>query len=172
MKRWVTTLLLLSATEQVHSSEALSVAIVPAKSTASGQIIATALNRPQPFYVVVSNSSKGPAAIWEYWNSWGYQSISFEVTLPDGKSLLLSRREENFTRNFPSSFFVETGESQVFPIELDTRWKNQKALSGACDKQVKLRAMFHIESSSDATASQVWSGNARSKLYDVTLSCA
>jgi hypothetical protein len=171
MKHWAATFLLLSATEQAYSSEALSVAIVPAQSTASGQIIATALNRPRPFYVVVSNSSKSPTSIWEYWNSWGYQSISFEVTLPDGKSLLLSRREEIFTRNFPSSFLVAPGEAQVFPIELDSHWENQKALFGNCDKQVKLRATFHIEPSNDATTHQVWSGSAQSKLYDFRLLC-
>lgn len=171
MKCWAVSVLLLVAIEQAHSGESLSVAIVPTKSVAPVPTIVTALKRPQLFYVVVSNISDSPISIWEYWSRWGYQSISVEIRLPDGKALVLSRKDEIFTRNFPSSFLIAPGEAQVFPIELDSRWENQKVLLGVCEKQVKVRARFHIHPSNDATTHRVWSGSVHSKLYGFRLLC-
>ncbi len=72
--------------------------------------ITMAKNKPHEFYVVITNVSGGPQSIWQDWNSWGYQTISFELATADGKKFVLSKKQEEFTRNFPSTFVVEPGE--------------------------------------------------------------
>jgi hypothetical protein len=58
---------------------------------------------PRDFYVLLSNVSKQPQTVWEDWNSWGYQAISFELTTADGKKHVLSKRQQDFTKNYPST---------------------------------------------------------------------
>jgi hypothetical protein len=70
---------------------------------------------------VFTNVSSEPQAVWEYWNSWGYQTISFELTTVGGKRFLVSKPQEDFTRNFPSTFLIEPGEHQVYAIPLDQK---------------------------------------------------
>jgi hypothetical protein len=48
------------------------------------------------FYVVLSNVSKQPQTVWEDWNSWGYQAISFQLTTADGKKHVLSKVSVRF----------------------------------------------------------------------------
>jgi hypothetical protein len=61
------------------------------------------LTPPRDFYVLLSNVSKQPQTVWEDWNSWGYQAISFELTTADGKKHVLSKRQQDFTKNYPST---------------------------------------------------------------------
>jgi hypothetical protein len=80
-----------------------SLSIVPETSYGEqfGSSIAMAHDNPRDFYVVLTNVSSEPQAEWEYWNSWGYQTISFELTTADGKKFNVSRREEGLTKNAP-----------------------------------------------------------------------
>src|SRR5215467_6891522 len=75
------------------------------------------------FYVLLSNVSKQPQTVWEDWNSWGYQTISFEITTAGGTRYFLSKRRQAFTRNFPSTVLVEPGEHVVYPVQLDQWWE-------------------------------------------------
>jgi hypothetical protein len=102
------------AKAQETSRSPFSLSIVPGLGG-----ITMAENKPREFYVVITNVSEGPQSIWQYWNSWGYQAISFELTTADGKKFVLSKKQEEFTRNFPSTFVVESGEHQVYPIKFD-----------------------------------------------------
>jgi hypothetical protein len=82
----------------------LSVSVVPASSRGEsfGSSIAMAHEKASDFYVVLTNTSSEQQAVWEYWNSWGYQTISFELTTADGKKFLVSRPE----RRFPNELSV------------------------------------------------------------------
>jgi hypothetical protein len=82
----------------------LSISVVPASSRGEGfgSSISMANEKPSDFYVVLTNTSSEQQAVWEYWNSWGYQTISFELTTADGKKFLVSRRE----RRFPNELSV------------------------------------------------------------------
>jgi hypothetical protein len=74
------------------------------------------------------------------WNGWGYQAISFELTTADGKKFVLSKKQEEFTMNFPSAFVVEPGEHQVYPIKLDERWETHPALPKTDEMPITLKA--------------------------------
>ena len=90
----------------------LFLSVVPETSHGEpfGSTIEMAHGKPRDFFVVLTNVSAERQAVWEYWNSWGYQTVSFELTTEDGKKFVVSRRQEEFTRNFPSTFLIERGE--------------------------------------------------------------
>jgi hypothetical protein len=81
------------AEAQETSRSPFSLSIVPGIGG-----ITMAKNKPREFYVVITNVSGGPQSIWQYWNSWGYQAISFELTTADGKKFVLSALHKNSKR--------------------------------------------------------------------------
>ena len=128
-----------------------------------------AKNKPREFYVVLTNVSKGPQSIWEYWNSWGYQAISFELTTADGKKFVLSKKQEEFTANFPSTFIVEPGEHQVYPIRLDEWWETHPALPKRDEMPITLKAVYEVTPTPEATEYKVWTGRLESHSYNFSL---
>jgi hypothetical protein len=69
-----------------------SLSVVPEKSNGEpfGSSIEMAHNKPRDFYVVLTNVSSEPQAVWESWNSWGYQTVSFELTTLDRKKFVVA----------------------------------------------------------------------------------
>jgi hypothetical protein len=131
--------------------------------------ITMAKNKPREFYAVITNVSGGPQSIWQYWNSWGYQAVSFELTMADGKKFALSKKEQNFTVNFPSTFAVERGEHQVYPIKLDEEWEAHPALPKADEIPVALKAVYEVSPTPEASQYKVWTGRLESHSYSVSL---
>ena len=116
-----------------------------------------------------SNTSSEQQAVWQYGNSWGYQTISFELTTVAGKKFLVSRREEGFTVNFPSTFLIEPGEHQVFAIQLDKRWETQQSLPKTNEESISLRAIYEVPPTPEAARYKVWTGRLESHSYDLKL---
>ncbi len=51
----------------------------------------------------------------------GFWTIAFEFIMPDGKHISVTKnRNEGFTKNGPDTFLIPPGESQVYPVRLDT----------------------------------------------------
>jgi hypothetical protein len=124
---------------------------------------------PVPFYVVLTNVSSERRAVWEYWNSWGYQTISFELTTVDGKKFLVSKRQEEFTRNFPSTFLVEPGEHQVYAIRLDQWWETHPTLPKTDEMPITLKAAYKVSATPEAAQYKVWTGRVESRAYNFKL---
>ena len=148
-----------------------SLSVVPTTSFGRqfGSSITMAHNKPRDFYVVVTNVSKEPQAVWEYWNSWGYQAISFELTTTDGKKFVASKRQEVFTVNFPSTFLIEPGEYQVYAIRLDKSWETNPPLPKADEMPITLKAIYQVSPTPEATQYKVWTGRIESRSYNLTL---
>jgi hypothetical protein len=109
--------LALFGTSHVDDAKApFTLSIVPSTSSTDARDITIAENQPQEFYVVLTNVSMESQPVWEYWNSWGYQNLSFEFTMSDGKKIVVSKRLKDFDKNFPSTFLILPGEHQVYPI--------------------------------------------------------
>jgi hypothetical protein len=128
-----------------------------------------AKNKPNEFYVVLTNVSGEPQAVWETWNSWGYQVISFEITMADGKMFVLSKKQEDFTRNFPSTYLVKPGENQVFAIRLDEWWVTHPALPKSDEMPITLKAVYEVTPTPEATEYKVWTGRIESHSYSFSL---
>lgn len=113
--------------------------VVPGRSG-----ITMAKSNPDEFYVVLTNVSGEPEPVWETWNSWGYQTISFELTTPDGKKSIVSKGPEEFTGNFPSTFLIRPGEHQVYAIRLDKWWETHPALPKRDEMPITLKAVYEV----------------------------
>ena len=121
------------------------------------------------FYVVLTNASKQPQPVFEYWNSWGFRAISFELTTADGKQFTLTAKNHDFDMNFPSRHVVDPGEYQVFPIHFDQTWQVQPALPSTDEMPITLKAIYSINPTAEATRFGVWTGRVESHSYILTL---
>jgi hypothetical protein len=148
-----------------------SLSVVPETSHGEGfgSSIEMANNKPRDFYVVLTNVSSEPQAVWEYWNSWGYQTISFELTTVEGKKVLVSRRQEGFTRNFPSTFLIEPGEHQVYAVRLDERWTTHPSLPKTAETAITLKAIYEVAPTPESAQYKVWTGRVESRNYNFNL---
>jgi len=128
-----------------------------------------AKKKPGEFYVVLTNVSREPQAVWESWNSWGYQAISFELATKDGKEFVLSKRPGIFTVNFPSTFLVEPGEHQVYAIGLDEWWEAHPTLPKRDEMPITLKAVYEVTPTPEAKEFKVWTGRLESHSYIFSL---
>ncbi len=138
--------------------------VVPGRSG-----ITMAKSKPDEFYVVLTNVSREPQPVWETWNSWGYQTISFELTTPDGKKSIVSKGPEDFTINFPSTFLIKSGEHQVYAIRLDEWWETHPALPKREEMPITLKAAYEVTPSPEAIEYKVWTGRLESHSYNFSL---
>ncbi len=147
-----------------------SIAIVPEMSySKGGQSITWSAKFPQAFYVVLTNTSSEPQAAFEYWNWWGHQVISFELTTADGKKSIISKNPQDFDKNFPSTFTILPGEQMVYPIKLDGEWTARPSLPKANQMPVRIRAVYEVKPTRESAEKRVWTGRLESKTYEFTL---
>lgn len=148
-----------------------SLSVVPQTSHEEpfGNSIQMARNKAREFFVVLTNISPETQPVWEYWNSWGYQNVSFEITTADGKKFVLSKRQEDFTRNFPSTFLIAPREHQVYAIRLDDWWETHPPLPKADEMPIKLKAIYEVSPTPEAAQYHVWTGRLESRSYKLTL---
>lgn len=121
------------------------------------------------FYVLLSNVSSQPQNVWEDWNSWGYQAISFELTTADGKKHVVSKRQQEFTRNFPSTVVIEPGEHQVFVIHFDEWWEIQPPISKTDETPITLKAIYEVSPTPESAQYKAWTGRLQSRDYKFML---
>jgi hypothetical protein len=151
------------------SPSPFSLAVVPSRSFGDGGFISMSHNRPEDFYVVLTNLSGETQPLWELWNSWGYQTISFEFTTINGKTFFLSRGPEDFTVNGPTTFSVQPGEHQVFAVHLDKWWVSNAPFPKAGEMPVTVKAVYRVSPTPEATEHKVWAGEIESRAYHFTL---
>jgi hypothetical protein len=122
---------------------------------------------PDAFYVVLTNTSGEPQAVFETWNSWGYQSVSLEVETADGHKFAISKKPQKFTVNFPSTFVIPPGEEMVYPISLDDKWAAVPPLPMADETPIPItiRAIYEVGPSPETSKEKVWVGRLESSSY-------
>ena len=151
------------------AAEPFTLTVVPSRSSPQGRSISFADDKPEEFYVVLTNSSKDAQPVFEYWNSWGYQNVSFEFAMPDGKKVVAFKRIQVFTVNFPSTFLIPTGEHRVYVIRLGEEWETRPELAVDAETQITLKAIYEVPLTPEATEHKVWTGRIESKPYKLTL---
>jgi len=142
--------------------------IVPTRSTSDSRVITIASQKPDEFYVVLTNVSNEPQPVWETWNSWGSRTISFEFTFGNNPPILVARGPEDFTRNFPSTFLIPPGEHKVYPIRLD-KWWDVGSIPKSTEMLVSLKAVYQVPNTPEAAEYHVWTGRVESGNYQFTL---
>jgi|SRR6185312_5457592 len=142
--------------------------IVPTRSTSDSGVITIASQKPDEFYVVLTNVSNEAQPVWETWNSWGSRTISFEFTFGNNPPILVTRGPEDFTRNLPSTFLIPPGEHKVYPIRLD-KWWDVGSIPKSTEAHLSLRAVYEVSVTPEAATYHVWTGRVESGNYNVTL---
>jgi hypothetical protein len=169
LKLHVLALLALSVADTTRAQTPFTLSLVPSQSVPSQRGVASAASRPDTFYVVVTNVSEQPHAVWALSNSWGYRSLSLEMALPNGTTVTLFKKPQRFTRNIPRAFLIPPHEHQVFPIRLDSEWQNRPTFPAAGSEQITLRVIYEVAPSAEATDQAVWAGRVASQPYALTL---
>lgn len=151
-----------------------SLSVVPETSRGQnfGSSIGMAHDKPGDFYVVLTNTSSEPQAVWELWNPWGYQTVSFELTLTaDGKEFHVSRsrRAGIFSLTFPATFQIAPGEHRVYAIRFDQGWETHPSFPKIDEMAITLKAIYEVPPTSEAAQYKVWTGRLESRTYDFKL---
>ena len=121
------------------------------------------------FYVLLSNVSKQPQAVWEDWNSWGYQAISFELLTADGKKHVVSLRPQRFTKNYPSTVIIEPGECQVYVMRFDESWEVHPPIPKTDELSITLKAIYEVLPTPESAEYKAWTGRLESHDYKFVL---
>jgi hypothetical protein len=109
--------------------------IVPTRVSADRNLIDTS------FYVVLVNSSNSDLYIWREWCSWGYSSLSFTITTPDGRSFEVNKKGHFWTMNYPDPYLVRPGRYFVWNVQFSPdEW--QGFPPDWTDGQVTIQAHF------------------------------
>jgi hypothetical protein len=143
---------------QTSSGSPFVVSIVSGRSDG----LTMAKDNAREFYVVLTNVSTKPQPVFEYWNSWGYEAISFELTTTDGEVFALTTRSRDFDINRPSTFIVAPGEDQVFAVRFDGSWQVQPALPTKAEMPITLKAIYSVTDTPEAAKYGVWTGRVES----------
>ena len=151
------------------AAEPFTLAVVPSQRSPHERYIIMSANSPEEFYVVLTNTSKDAQAVFESWNSWGYQNVFFEFTTPAGKRVVVSKRPHDFSWDTPSTILIPPGEHQVYAIRLDKRWETRPVLTADAEMQITLRAIYQVTADPKATQHKVWIGRVESKIYNLNL---
>lgn len=151
------------------------ISIVPERRDKHHATISWAEDNQRTFHVVFTNISKKNQAIFQPWNSWGYQNVSFEITAPNQKPLTVSMKPQIFTRNVPGTFLVPPGEQYVLPVTLNKQWEVTPAAQPFADgkrswiEKVSIKARYQVKESKESKKRNVWAGQTESPALTVTI---
>ena len=132
--------------------------IVPESRNADSSSISLAKDSKREFFVILTNKSDKSQPVFESWNSWGYQVISFQLILPSGEQKKISVKPQFFTRNFPSTYVIPPNGHQVFPITLDDEWQGAPDFGKPGRTKIKLAAIYEVHESKESGEQKVWTG--------------
>jgi hypothetical protein len=121
----------------LFATEPFTLTIVPSESSPQGQSISMADDKAQEFYVVLTNSSKDPQPVFEYWNSAVDVGVCGNRLIPSVLHEWREPRHKEFSGRNIWSFFnaftesLKVGDLMALP-------KRTQALHGLLDSWVGL----------------------------------
>src|SRR5262249_5470529 len=119
--------------------------------------LAAGLLRPTGVVVLV-NTGGTDVRVWQTGNQWGDTVLSFEV-LQNGLVYPIVRREQEYTRNVPSSFVLPARSVHEWPFDLgDGDWDAEIPVDQLNVPQAQLVAIYDVPRSPEAVNHGVWTG--------------
>ena len=168
-----TTLLIICATSLALASALaelpFQISLVPEGRSDQGARISWGDDSKRNFYVVLTNTTDKPRRVFNTWNSWGYQAISFEFTLSPETKINVSMKPQRFTKNVPSTFTIPPNGHQVFPITLNEAWDEKPNFGKAGRIMVKMRIVYELSETTESKENGVWTGRIESEQYRVVV---
>jgi hypothetical protein len=122
-----------------------------------------ARSRPPAGTVVLVNSGPEAVRVWRMGNSWGDETLSFEVTR--GEHVVhVVRAPQEYTRNVPSSVAVPPGGRHELPFDLgDGSWESDEPLDRLAGPGAQLVAVYEVRETPESRAHGVWTGRVESE---------
>ncbi len=125
------------------------------------------------FVVVVENVSAADVYLWAEGNSEGYGTLSFELTGPDGKKVVVRRADRAWGKNVLRLERLAPGGYHVRVVEYDPPAGKDPEWDGfpfaGKDRDVTLRAVFEQPKADQAGKLTPWAGRVVSPEYAVRL---
>jgi len=122
------------------------------------------------FHVVLQNRSTSPQRAWEWWSSWGWPTLSFELSDASGKHWIANRRKDMaWSRNSPIFLTIEPGNLAVIDVYFgDAKiWEGFPLVKGQY-QEVQMKAIFEVRETPESKERQVWTGRIESEPISVT----
>ena len=155
-----------------HGKPALTLTIIPTTYVNRDSLTAAiSLEGSLHFHVLLTNVSATPVTVFQEDNSWGYYSLSFDLTYADGRKERVGRAFRYWYKNFPSTITLPPKGSYVFEVNFDETWNTSIRLQPTQGQQgvtCRLRATYAIapRKSPDPTLDflkvSTWTGTIRS----------
>jgi hypothetical protein len=113
--------------------------------------------------VVVVNRGNAEITLWRMGNSWGDDTLSFEVSRDSGKESI-TYAPQTYTRNVPGTVVVPAAGRYEIPFNLkDGKWGPAAAIDKLSGADARLTAIYTIRQSPEALSHRVWIGELRSQ---------
>ena len=154
---------------------------VAVTKTNNGLVFVSNRHDQSYFHVLLTNHTPAVAKFWDTWNSWGYFCLSFILTDPDGKTLIVRKKDRGWTRNYPAFLTLDPGATLVFEVDLrDDTWEGIPVVppEGESGHHVEYRvqAVYANKCAGVDKANQIhknahgiWTGEMRSELNQIYL---
>ncbi|MDB5026444.1 MAG: hypothetical protein JWO66_133 [Candidatus Eremiobacteraeota bacterium] len=119
--------------------------------------------------LAIANASDRAMRLWEWENSWGWRSLSFELDAGGAVHAKIERASRDWSKNAPVAFDIPARSERNVSIDLRDGWWEMRARSGSepvverlYDERVRVRAVLRIEPSPEAERQHVFTGTATS----------
>jgi hypothetical protein len=143
--------------------------ITVAIAVTSGPTQLNARDATSHFHVVLQNTSDVPQRLWQEWNSWGYYSLSFELTDVAGKQWIVAkRRDMRWSRNSPTYETIEPGRQLIVDVYFGdaAQWEGFPLQKGR-QPIVQMRAIYEVLESPESKSYGAWVGRVESSPVEV-----
>jgi hypothetical protein len=114
------------------------------------------------FYVLITNVSEKTQRIWQDWNSWGYNTLTFELTDDKGQKVTATRPPTaSWTMNSPTWWVLAPGETHVFEVYFadPEQWTNFPMPPAGEPQLYTVRAVYKTSESQESKQHAVWIGD-------------
>jgi hypothetical protein len=119
---------------------------------------------PPKVTVLIWNASDAPIKIWEPYNSWGWEMLSFDAQDPTtGQILVVERIPTAWTANQPTFHTIQAGDPYRIQFDLgDGTWRAKGGGAIHLWKKQLLRVHLRIQESPEGSQFRVLAGEAAS----------
>jgi hypothetical protein len=132
--------------------------------------IYVSINTNCHFHVVITNNSKQPQNLLQEGSSWGWETMSFELTDEKGKKYLIHRTPAVWTDNAPVYWILKPGEHYVRDICFAQIYQGQDSWTGFPNEltnggnlKVKMKAIFQVAIDKGFDSAPLWHGRIESQ---------
>ena len=120
--------------------------------------------------VVIRNTSSASVRLWKDSCSFGYRTLSFEITDRDGKRFVATRVERTWEKDFPAWDTLAPGASMTTDVSVTAKdWQGLPHLQPGERRAVRMHAVYRSAPGYEAQLNSVWVGSVASEDIDVTL---